>query len=88
LNNLIKMARTKSVVEMDEGTFAMKITGIPTEKESSRVAIGMMRVVLAYEAIENWAHEKVGGSKNLADIVAEARRELRIKSKYTPVGGQ
>lgn len=86
MNNLIKMARTKSIIDTNkDGEFFVKITGIPTDKETDGSTIGAMRIVLMYDALENWCKERFNDDElKLSDLVEDARKQLRLKSRYSP----
>lgn len=84
-NNVTWTARTKSTVDTTkDGEISVVITGLPTEKETSGATIGAMRIILLYDAIENWCKEKFGDDHEFPAVVEDARKQLNMKSRYSP----
>ena len=84
-NNVVHLARTKSLIDTTkDGEFSITIKGLPTEKDAHPGTIGAMRLVLVHDALENWLKEKFGEDATLSELVATAREQLGLKSRYEP----
>ncbi len=76
--SIYKMTKSTTEMEIVGDGLTLKVTGL----DGDPVTKAMMALILAYDALEDWVQERVDPTTTLPEAVAEARRQLKLKTRH------